>query len=334
MVAAVAFGEIVGGSRGLHGLQLAVHAGRPLVDLLLLALIVGTVALEGWRFGGGRLLLAGGAAALAVVDMAHLVEHARGIDQIHSAELGGIVLALLAMAAGAWTAPGRRAAREEGILTLLPPLLASSCAIGVLVYGNAADVHPLGIALATVAVAAAIARTLVGYRMLAELARTRREAFTDELTGLANRRVLFRSLQETLAAKRPAALALLDLDGFKAYNERHGHLAGDRLLARLGRAMAAAVGSAGGAYRLGGDEFCIHMDGHAGIVGVLARIEAAAAGAGDGGEVKVSWGTVLLPDEARDADAAIGLADFRMYTVKGERASSVRRQAFVRAPLP
>lgn len=334
LVAALALDRIIDGSRGLHGLEFAIQVARPLVDMLLLALVVGALALEGWRFGGGRLLLAGGAAALAVVDTAYLVEHAGGRGHITSAQLGGIALALLAMAAGAWTAPGRRAARDEGIATLLPPMAASGCAIGVLVYGNTTHIHPLAIALATLAGAAALVRTLVGYRMLAELARTRREAFTDELTGLANRRVLFRSLEATLAAKRPAALALLDLDGFKAYNDTHGHLAGDRLLAHLGKAMASAVGSAGAAYRLGGDEFCILMTGHAGVGDVLARIEAAAAAAGDGGEVTVSWGTVLLPDEARDADAAIGLADFRMYTVKGERASSVRRQAFVRRQRP
>lgn len=335
VVAVVAFGKIIGGGHGLEGLQLAVHVAHPLVDVLLVALIVGSLALENWRFNGSRLLLGGGAAILAAVDTTHLVQHAHGRGAIHSALLGGEALAFLAMAVGAWAAAeGRRPGREEGVTTLLPPIVATACAVGVLVYGNTAEVNPLAVSLATIAVAAALGRTLIGYHTMAELARSRQEALTDELTGLANRRLLFRSLAETLAARTPAELALLDLDGFKGYNDRHGHLEGDRLLERLGQAMAAAVGPAGAAYRLGGDEFCVLIETHGRIGDVLARIEEAVSRAGDGSDVGISWGTVLLPDEATDADTAIGLADARMYAVKGERASSVRRQAPGRRPAP
>ena len=333
VVAVVAFGKIIGGSHDLHGLRLAVHVVHPLVDVLLVALIIGALALEGWRFDGSRLLLGGGAAILAAVDTTHLVQHAQGRGAIHSALLGSEALAFLAMAAGAWAAAqGRWPSREERATTLLPPIVATACAVGVLVYGNTAEVNPLAISLATIAVAAALGRTLVGYRTLAELARSRQEALTDELTGLANRRMLFRSLEQTLASGRPSAFALLDLDGFKGYNDRHGHLEGDRLLERLGEAMAAAVGPTGAAYRLGGDEFCILVETHGRIGDVLGRIEEAVARAGDGSDVGISWGTVLLPDEATDADTAIGLADSRMYAVKGERATSVRRQTPGRRP--
>lgn len=328
VVAVVAFGKVLGGGHDLAGLRLAVHVAHPLVDVLLVALIVGALALEDWRLSSSRLLLGGGAALLAAIDTTHLVEHANGRAAIHTALLGGEALAFLALAAGAWAAVGpRRPDREDGAATLLPPIVATACAVGVLVYGNTTEVNPLATSLAALAVAAALGRTLVGYRTLAELARSRQEALTDELTGLANRRMLFRSLEQTLASRRPSTLALLDLDGFKGYNDRFGHLAGDRLLERLGEAMAAAVAPTGTAYRLGGDEFCILVDTHGRIGDMLARIEEAVSRAGDGSDVGISWGSVLLPDEATDADTAIGLADARMYAVKGERATSVRRQA-------
>jgi diguanylate cyclase (GGDEF)-like protein len=55
----------------------------------------------------------------------------------------------------------------------------------------------------------------------------------------------------------PLAVGMFDLDGFKAYNDTFGHPAGDALLARLGSRLAAAVGDAGSAYRIGGDEFVV-----------------------------------------------------------------------------
>ena len=58
-------------------------------------------------------------------------------------------------------------------------------------------------------------------------------------------------------APRTHALALFDLDGFKAYNDAFGHPAGDALLERLGGNLTAALGRAGRAYRMGGDEFCV-----------------------------------------------------------------------------
>lgn len=325
LVAAVAFGKVVDVTGGMHGLALVTDLAYPILDLVLLALVVGTLAVDGWRIDLGRLPLLAGAALLAAVDTSNSVQSGAGLTAVSTVAEGAYALAFLAIAATPWLPLGARTPRLDGVATLLPPIAASGCAVGVLVYGNTASIEPLAIVLATVALVAALGRTASGYRTMAELARSRHEALTDDLTGLANRRMLFRSLEETLADGRPAALALLDLDGFKAYNDAHGHLEGDRLLARLGRAMAAAAGTTGQAFRLGGDEFCIVLEGHGRVDAVLARIEAAVARAGDGGRIGISWGSVLLPDEAPDADAAVRLADARMYAVKGERASSVRR---------
>jgi diguanylate cyclase (GGDEF)-like protein len=72
------------------------------------------------------------------------------------------------------------------------------------------------------------------------LAQSRREAATDALTGLGNRRRLTADLAahlDHLDPARPLMLSLFDLDGFKHYNDRFGHLAGDRLLERRGAAL-------------------------------------------------------------------------------------------------
>src|ERR1700748_3219663 len=68
------------------------------------------------------------------------------------------------------------------------------------------------------------------------LARSRSDSLTDTLTGLGNRRKLLEDLDLTLLDPHESRLlVVLDLDGFKAYNDLYGHPAGDALLARLGR---------------------------------------------------------------------------------------------------
>ena len=83
---------------------------------------------------------------------------------------------------------------------------------------------------------------------------------TDPLTGLGNRgrmQVDLGTVLDRADREHPAMLYLFDLNGFKRYNDTFGHLAGDELLARLGRNLRDAVGSDGVAYRIGGDEFCL-----------------------------------------------------------------------------
>ncbi|WFE30805.1 bifunctional diguanylate cyclase/phosphodiesterase [Solwaraspora sp. WMMD791] len=82
-------------------------------------------------------------------------------------------------------------------------------------------------------------------------------AYTDPLTGLANRRALLRELYDWAADARPGGLIALDLDGFKTVNDMQGHDVGDAVLIEVGRRLAAEVGGAGVAARLGGDEFAV-----------------------------------------------------------------------------
>ncbi|MDX6544653.1 MAG: hypothetical protein QOG02_427 [Gaiellales bacterium] len=158
---------------------------------------------------------------------------------------------------------------------------------------------------------------------------SRRLALTDDLTGLGNRRRLLVDLERAIESgtdRSPAVLAMFDLDGFKTYNDTHGHPAGDALLARLGARLAARFEGSATAYRIGGDEFCLLLHGSP------AELETALASAlamltDDDEAIRSSCGFVLLPREARDAASALRIVDQRMYAQKDDRRSSTKRQA-------
>lgn len=96
--------------------------------------------------------------------------------------------------------------------------------------------------------------------------RLHRQAFTDALTGLANRPLFIDRLDHVLARRRPAgdpsfAVLFLDVDDFKAVNDSLGHSAGDQLLVTLGARLHATIRPADTAARLGGDEFAVLLEG-------------------------------------------------------------------------
>jgi len=155
-------------------------------------------------------------------------------------------------------------------------------------------------------------------RLLAMAAARRAEALTDALTGLANRRRLLVDLDAALHGGGPCALALFDLDGFKAYNDAHGHLAGDHLLALLAGRLAEAVPGPGRAYRLGGDEFCALVPDSGGDPEHWVAAASAALGSERAERgVGCSTGWARLPAEATTASGALSVADERMYAQKG-----------------
>ncbi|HEX8074233.1 MAG TPA: GGDEF domain-containing protein [Thermoleophilaceae bacterium] len=159
------------------------------------------------------------------------------------------------------------------------------------------------------------------------LAGSRREARTDALTGLRNRRALMGDLALALHRRSPGqrlVVALFDLDGFKQYNDTFGHLAGDDLLARLGGRLAATVEGLGRSYRLGGDEFCVLATiGAGGAEALLGLATAALTDVGDGFRVECSHGAAILPDDAGSAEEALGMADQRMYAQKAKVTATV-----------
>jgi two-component system, cell cycle response regulator len=191
----------------------------------------------------------------------------------------------------------------------------------------------LVIALAATALAVLVsARQLVGQReLVAAQSELKTIATTDALTGLGNRRRLLDDLQrqvETTTGARPGMLMLLDLNGFKHYNDTFGHPAGDALLGRLGHALSDAVAAFGGhAYRPGGDEFCVI----AGDASQRSALENAASGAlsetGTGFTISTAFGSVVIPEDAGDATEAMRKADIAMYAQKSSRRATAGRQS-------
>jgi diguanylate cyclase (GGDEF)-like protein len=242
------------------------------------------------------------------------------------------IASALATGFAAWQpAPRSRTLRLDGARLLVVPGTFALVALGLLVYGGFHHVGAVGLGLAGGAMLLVIVRAAWTFREnIGLLEVSRAESVTDALTGLGNRRLLTTDLDRALsdgAASPAAVLVMFDLDGFKLYNDSFGHLAGDTMLGHLGGRLHTAIGDAGAAYRLGGDEFCVLLrcDAAHADVRITAAVAALSAG-GEGFSVGCSFGRVTIPREADNPTYALRLADDRMYAQKGGRAGSARQQ--------
>jgi len=289
-------------------------------DLVLFGVLVGALASTGWRADRRWLLLAGGVSVFWIADSLYLVETAQGTYVSgYSWYEAGWWVGLGLIAAASWLPWDRpvEAAEPEGLRFILMPLGSGVVGLGLLVWGCFTPLNPIAVTLAALSLVAVMGRLVLTFRQNVAMVRASRdEASTDPLTGLGNRRALTRELERRLPAAseaRPLTLVLLDLDGFKAYNDRFGHPAGDALLVRLAARLAARVGQ-GCAFRLGGDEFCVLHEGA--VAGLVEDASAALSETGEGFEVTCSHGAISLPEEAGTAPDALRIADERLYADK------------------
>jgi two-component system cell cycle response regulator len=342
--AAVAAAIVVPGVVDLIGgdwKSVATNAAYPLSDLILLGLVVGAMAVRGWRLDWAWAMAGVGIASFWAADSHYLVAVAQGGGGFPDPWDAGWDFAFLALA-GAAAVPARATVAVEGRAgrrgTILP-LAFGAMALGVLVYAGLGSVTPVAVVLAGCALIAVGVRLFMAFRDNASmLEATRHEALTDALTGLGNRRALIQDLERWLAAateREPVVLALFDLDGFKHYNDCYGHPAGDDLLVRLGGNLGRRVAGHGRAYRMGGDEFCALLrPGLARPQLVAAHAAAALRERGEGFDIGSSHGFVVAPVEVDDPAEALRLADQRMYAQKhGGRpsAGSQSRDVLLRA---
>jgi len=160
------------------------------------------------------------------------------------------------------------------------------------------------------------AEAAVSIERAALLDRLERMAHTDELTGLVNRRAWDLALEHEVARSRrdeePLAVAMLDLDRFKEYNDRHGHQAGDRVLREAASAWRAALRETDLLARYGGEEFAVAFPGcdlerAAELVNRMREVTPAGQSCSAG---LACW------DGSESADRLLGRADSALYDAK------------------
>jgi two-component system, cell cycle response regulator len=330
--AAVVFDAVLSTTGGAPA-GIATNLAYPLFDLLLVALLVGVIALTGWRPDRTWLLVAAGFGSFAIADSIYLYQSAAGTYvEGQLTDLGWVAAAVL-LACAAWS-PARKIpdVRSESWQVISLPAIFAAIALGVLVYDHFHRLNWLALTLASASLAAVIVRAGLSFREKLQLLSTsREEALTDSLTGLGNRRRFMLDVERDLdgvGTREPLVLVLFDLDGFKSYNDTFGHPAGDAMLARISRSLARAVDGRGRTYRMGGDEFCVLAPAaHAGPGGLISTSAEALSVEGEGFSISCSHGFVLLPEEAHNASDALRIADSRMYVNKNRYRPTAGRQS-------
>ena len=238
----------------------------PICDLALAGLVVGVLALRGWRLDRMWTMLGAGFLALATADILYALQVAGGASAPSAAtnlayDVGVLLLALAAWQPGATVRDDR--APTTSVLAI--PAAFTLSALGLMIYDHFTRLDPVALTLAMATIIAAFARTGLAFRDVRGLAETRRQALTDDLTAMPNRRHFLRRLSSAIVASRASntslALLLLDLDRFKELNDTLGHDAGDQLLCQVGERLHEVLRASDTAARLGGDEFGVLLTG-------------------------------------------------------------------------
>ncbi len=335
------------GSTGLEGLLLLAY---PLSDVLLVVLTVILLSRAGGRHPALS-LMGSGVVALGVSDSAFAYLAAMDGYDGGLVDLGWIGGFLLIALAGTCTEPARdtgshgaRPARgpdgepevttpaPASVLPYVPVLVALAVIAAVTVFSRPLTTGELLVACAVVLPLLARQYLAVtdNVRLARELAvreqQLRRQAYSDPLTGLANRLLFHDRLRHALDLHardaRPLAVVFLDLDDFKAVNDLHGHGAGDDLLVAVGGRIVAASRTADTVARLGGDEFAVLLEDGGDPVAAARRIAAALAApvpvAGVPHSVRASVGVaaVSAQEPSVSADVLLARSDAAMYAAK------------------
>lgn len=206
-----------------------------------------------------------------------------------------------------------RRARVRAVLW--HPVLRERLPIGVLAIGWHEKVAGISLRLSSmIDLLGAEAAVAIGRADL--LGELERQARTDELTGLPNRRDWEAALPSELArsarVEEPLCIAMLDLDHFKAYNDRRGHQAGDRLLTSAASAWQTALRPYDILARYGGEEFSAILPG-CDIEDAVSLVDRLRAGTPEGESCSAG---IAKWDGDEHADALVGRADAALYKAK------------------
>ncbi len=311
-----------------------VSVAYPLADLVLVAAVIGLAALLGLRALREWLLFAAGLLAFAAADVGFALRTQQGTYVLGTPldllwPLGATLFLLWALDADRL---GSGAGQEQVAGRLAVPALATATAATVLVVGAAfhggrATVGPVAVGLAAATLVAAALRTQVAFTQVSRFGDLRRQATTDDLTALPNRRGFRADVTQALDGDGAGshALLLLDLDKFKEVNDSLGHASGDELLVEAGRRLTGQLRSGDLLGRLGGDEFALLVRDvdEAGALAVAARLRSALVAPlvlqGISLRTDASIGIALHPQHGNDLDLLLQRADIAMYRAKAAR---------------
>jgi diguanylate cyclase (GGDEF)-like protein len=210
------------------------------------------------------------------------------------------------------------------------PGIAAASSLVILVIGTQNGVSNVAIGLSIATLLTVGVRLAISAHRLRVLTEERhRQAHTDELTGLGNRRQLTHVLDTFFAdqaedpdAVRDLAFLFVDLNHFKEINDSFGHPAGDELLRQIGPRLVKAVGTSGSVVRLGGDELAVVLmdadarDAEAVAQRIQAEIKEPFELQKISASVGASIGIAMVPANATNGTSLLWCADVAMYRAK------------------
>jgi two-component system, cell cycle response regulator len=323
---------------GQSTLQMAVTLAYPVGDVILVV-GVASLLLRGVPASARQALsLVAGALCLFVIgDSLYAYVTLHGVfansDALNVTYAVALALFVLAARCQRPVTPGTEEVIRRRRVSWMPYVAVAGGFVVLLVSELSKTPGTAVIALAATALAILVsARQLVGQReLIAAQDELHALATTDALTGLGNRRMLLADLNrqaQTVSSAHPLLLVLLDLNGFKNYNDTFGHPAGDALLARLANALTHAVESFGGrAYRPGGDEFCVIAPDASQQSTVESAVSDALCETGKGFAISTAFGSAVIPNDATNATEAMRVADTAMYAQKNSDRTTAGRQS-------
>ena len=221
------------------GWPAAVALAYPMGDVLLVVMVVVAVTLRGWRVSPVWLLLAAGLLAHVIADVGYvssgLADERRALWVPVLGLLSPLLIAAARLEPGARAAPGR----ARGLAHARDADAARARRRRPARADHFHQTIDAAVFLSAATLVSVLVRMALTFVENTALHATRELALTDELTGLANRRLFHERLAAELAeGDATLAVAMVDLDRFKELNDTLGHHAGDRLLAQLGPAPA------------------------------------------------------------------------------------------------
>jgi diguanylate cyclase (GGDEF)-like protein len=315
---------------GAGTMAMLTEAAYPVGDLLLAALVVGLLARSGWRIDRTWGLLLSGFLLLTISDCLYAQTIAAGGTSPTPLTNFSYLLALTPIALAPWQADGPTVAPRLGRWRILyVPGAFTLTALGLLLIDHVHRLNAPAFSLACLTLLVSLVRTGLTFREVSTLNEARRQAHTDDLTALPNRRLFRQRAADAIAeAERngsEVAALLIDLDRFKEVNDTLGHGAGDALLSLIGPRLRAALRPGDVVARLGGDEFAILIedpDVAHGATGVCDQLLDAMREPFDVDglslRVTASIGIATFPSDAHDAEELISRADVAMYLAKSQ----------------